>query len=1188
MELSDYEEVEAPQEINVTYSKLDEIDHVLIRPTMYLGSVNPTVTDEFCFDYVNGEVKPKPVKYSYAIVHAFNEILTNSGDNVDRSRRSGFSPGALEVRMDNKVVSVRNSGRPIPVEKQEDGIWIPQMIFGILRSSSNYDETQIRMGGGTNGLGAKLVNIFSTTFQVVVGDAAFAKKKFTGVWSNNMRDAPEISVESYKGDNFVEVTWEIDFDKVGIKEYSEDIIQLFAMISINYSLTCKVPVRFNGYKYNFSDPIDFCALIWGPESVEKAIVYYDWEKGREPKGNKINWDNNIPKNEVVLLDTPDGGFDMAFANGVYNKEGGTHVDGAYSDFSAKFIKKLKYASDTVKLTVKDIKAHASMLVNCRVPNPGFQGQMKTKLLEPKIRFDFPEKDVDYALKNWDLTQRIRAEIEAKLFKKLKATEGKGRSMIFDKAQDATRAGTSDSKNCTYMMVEGLSAAQYPLKRINHLKKFPGPRFNGIHPLRGKLMNVSKATIQDLEKSKEIQTAVNMLGLSYGVDYTSEEARDTLRYGRILIITDADDDGKHIACLIINFFNLFFRGLIRSGMVAVLEIPVIKVYDKKGNVVGRFYSSNEYDEWFSKLSDSEKKKYEKPLYFKGLATSEDEDIKDDTEHSPTVQIIYDDMAEDVLDMAFGKENADLRKMWIQEWRDKTDYEDIGLKKISEIEWTRTVSSMISDGWVVYSTTNLIRSIPCVWDGLKEVQRKIIYQSLKEWKNCHKVDRSQQIAVYQLGGSVAKEMKYHHGDKSLNDTIIRMCQDFVGSNNLPLLWSKTQVGTRYFGPKVAGQARYIKVQIHPITHYIFPMDIISLMPAKIDEGNEVEPEWLPSIIPMVLANGCNGIATGHSTFIPNHNPLDLIEWLQQRCSGIEEPTPITPWYKDFRGKIEIKRTSNSNELNFGDSDDETEESDEETEGDDLGSYREKKGLRNSMVVEGSFVSRLENQRTKNPRHVIEINELPIGVWLDGYRRWLEKLQKEDKSIDEFDCEIDYDTQKIKIVIKGWNVREEDGKIKKVNLVNLGLKKSFGVSNMNLIDQNGYPINFPNVQAILHEYYNNMIQVFRFYKEKILDEVKTKYETDENKAKFVNLVITGKVVVSIDNKPRPQHDIIEDMRAHHVRDSEKLINSVTISQLTEELYNKLLKQVKDGKANYREISEKSPESMWFDRLEDLKTRL
>ena len=1177
MELSEYDEVEAPQEINVTYSKLDEIDHVLVRPTMYLGSTNASSSEEFCFDFETGEAKQKNVRYSYAIVHAYNEILTNAGDNVDRSRRSGFSPGTMEVRMDNKTIRVRNSGRPIPVEKQEDGIYIPQMIFGMLRSSSNYDETQVRMGGGTNGLGAKLVNIFSKTFQVTVGDAAFAKKKFVGVWTNNMRDAPDIKVEKYKGENYVEVSWEIDFDKVGIKEYSKDIIQMFAMIAVNYSLTCKVPIRFNGYKYDFSDPLEFCSLIWGPEVVEKAIVHHDWERGREPKGNKINWDQNIPKNELVLLDTPDSGYDMAFANGVYNKEGGTHVEGAYSDFAGKFIKKLKYPSDTVKLSVRDIKLHVSLLVNCRVPNPVFQGQMKTKLLEPKIRFDIPEKEVDIALKSWDLKQRIDAEINAKMYKKLKATEGKGRSMIFEKAHDATRAGTADAKNCTYILVEGLSASQYPLKRINHFKKFPGPRYNGIHPLRGKLLNVSKSTVKEITESTEIRTMVEMLGLKYGADYSIQEEIDTLRYGRIEIITDADDDGKHISCLILNFFNCFFPGIIKNGLIAILEIPVIKVQDKKGNVVGRFYSSAEYDKWNSSLSESERKKLEKPLYFKGLATSEDDDIKDDVDHAPRVRIVYDDMAPAVLDMAFGKDNADLRKLWIQEWRDKTDYEDIGLVKLSEIEWDRTVSSMISDGWVTYSTTNLIRSIPCVWDGLKEVQRKIIFQSLKEWKNCHRVDRGQQIMVYQLGGSVAKEMKYHHGDKSLNDTITRMCQDFVGSNNLPLLWSKTQVGTRFMGPKVTGQARYIKVQINPITHYIFPMDIISLMPPKIDEGNEVEPEWLPSIIPVVLCNGTSGIATGHSTFIPNHNPLDLIEWLQRRCSGVEDPEPVNPWYKNFRGKIEIKRSSNLNEYDFA--------SEESVEEDD---YVESKGVRNSMVVEGTFVSRLENQRTKNPRHVIEVTELPIGVWLNDYRKWLEKMKKEDKFIDDFDWEIDYDTQKIKITIKGWNMRDEEGKLRKVNLVNLGLKRSYGLSNMNLIDENGYPISYENVQDILHEYYNRMIQIFKYYKDQLLKEMKMKYEADENKAKFVNLIITGEVLLSDHNKPRPQREIVEDMKSHSVKDPEKLLTSVSVSQLTEELYNKLLKQVRDGKELHRQTSERTPESMWFDRLEELKGKI
>eukprot|EP00828_Plagiopyla_frontata_P035759 TRINITY_DN47367_c0_g1_i2.p2 TRINITY_DN47367_c0_g1~~TRINITY_DN47367_c0_g1_i2.p2 ORF type:complete len:190 (-),score=24.39 TRINITY_DN47367_c0_g1_i2:586-1155(-) len=165
-------------------------------------------------------------------------------------------------------------------------------------------------------------------------------------------------------------------------------------------------------------------------------------------------------------------------------------------------------------------------------------------------------------------------------------------------------------------------------------------------------------------------------------------------------------------------------------------------------------------------------------------------------------------------------------------------------------------------IVFSVSDNLRSIPCICDGFKPGQRKILYSCfLKRLKS--------EIKVAQLSGYVSEKSAYHHGEVSLQQTIIGLAQRFVGSNNISLLDPNGQFGTRDVGGKDAASARYIFTNLSGIARKIFVEEDDHIVNYLEDDGERVEPEWYMPVIPMCLVNGAEGIGTGWSTSIPNYN-------------------------------------------------------------------------------------------------------------------------------------------------------------------------------------------------------------------------------------------------------------------------------------------------------------------------------
>ena len=600
-------------------------EHIYNITDTYIGSDEKMPRSERVLNLETMCFQQEDITLPEGVEQLFVEISSNAGDNVARSLRHGVDPGEVTLTMNRHMISVRNGGIPIPVEMHPtENMWVPQLIFGVLHSSSNYDKNKIRTECGRNGYGAKVTNIFSKQFMVTVGDSN-NKRWYRQIWGNNMlnRSEPEIK-EGYEGKSFVEVVYKMDFDRFGYEEYPDEAFRLFARHAADMSFTGKVPVSFNGIKLNVQKSRDYAKLYLGEEKVKNSIVYYQWAPGVptvEKKGVFYSTVKGVvPMIEICAVDTPDEALNVSFANGKWTRNGGVHADAAFKAIASSVLVTVNGDSKnkkkrSQKLNLGDVKRHVSVFVSCWVGNPKFDSQAKRELKSPAPKIVIDEKLLQPILK-WDLVNRLYAELEAKQFRASSKSDGRKTKFLSDiKGEDANDAGTVRSENCTLYVTEGKSAMGFAVKMLSLFDK--GRDFIGLLPLKGKPLNVMNAPPMQIAENSEILEIKRMLGLRERVNYLIDENFKTLRYGHLMILADADTDGKHILGLVLNLFHCKYPSLLARGYVKYLRTKIVDVVKGTGKNQQRlkFYSDHEYDLWRAQTPDYTKWHHS---YFKGLA------------------------------------------------------------------------------------------------------------------------------------------------------------------------------------------------------------------------------------------------------------------------------------------------------------------------------------------------------------------------------------------------------------------------------------------------------------------------------------------------------------------------------------------------------------------------------------------
>merc|ERR1719394_1003048 len=462
-----------------------------------------------------------------------------------------------------------------------------------------------------------------------------------------------------------------------------------------------------------------------------------------------------------------------------------------------------------------------------------------------------------------------------------------------KLEDANEAGTKNGLGCTLILTEGDSAKTLAVAGLGVV----GRDYYGVYPLKGKLLNVREASQKQIMENKEITDLVKIIGLSYKKKYMSTEDVSSLRYGKVMIMTDQDQDGSHIKGFVINFIHHNWPSLLKLPFLEEFITPIVKV--TKGNNSISFYSLPEFQEWKEATDNWHTWKIK---YYKGLGTSTSKEAKeyfsDMVRHK--IKFKYDGTGDDdSILLAFSKKAVDQRKEWLTNWMEEGKRrKELGLAEVYLYEKdTRAVNyqDFVNKELVLFSNMDNERSIPCLVDGLKPGQRKVLFTCMKR-----RLDKKE-IKVAQLAGSVAEVSAYHHGEASLMGTIINLAQNFVGSNNINVLQPISQFGTRLSGGKDSASPRYIFTKLSPLIRNIFNENDDNILDYLLDDNQKIEPEWYMPILPMVLVNGAEGIGTGWSTKVPNYNPRELVKNIKKMLNG-EDCKPMKPWFKNYRGTIE----------------------------------------------------------------------------------------------------------------------------------------------------------------------------------------------------------------------------------------------------------------------------------------------
>ncbi|KAF9935286.1 DNA topoisomerase 2 [Linnemannia zychae] len=866
---TEYNENKTIEEI---YQRKTPLEHILLRPDTYIGTTEMNQQSLWVLDPGQTKFVNRPVNIVPGLYKIVDEILVNAADN--KIRDPTMDTIRVDIDRENGMISVFNNGKGIPVEMHKtEHCYVPELIFGHLLTSSNYDDSQKKVTGGRNGYGAKLCNIFSTEFIVETADKNNGLN-YKQVFTKNMSvtGKPKITAMKKK-EEFTRISFKPDFTRFNMESIDDDLEALLKKRAYDMAGCVKgVKVFLNGERIkirNFKEYVDMY-IPDVAEGEDRVKLVYDTPHER--------W-------EIACIPS-DGQFQhVSFVNSICTSKGGVHVDYVSNMIVKELVDVVKKRSKSTNVKPFHIKSHMWVFVNCLIENPAFDSQTKeTMTLKQSAfgsKFDLSDKFIKDVIKS-PIVEGVINWAAVKDTLALKKTDGSSnrKRLAIAKLEDAHKAGRY-GKDCTLILTEGDSAKTLVMAGFSVI----GRDYFGVFPLRGKMLNVRDMAMSSVATNAEISNIKQILGLKQGMEYKSV---NDLRYGHLMIMTDQDHDGSHIKGLIINFLEHYFPSLLKiPGFLVEFITPIIKA--TRGKEKKSFYTLPEFEAW--KESENGARGW-KIKYFKGLGTSTKEDAKDYfsqmEKHKKEFAPITDD-ARSLVDMAFNKKKADERKEWLANYEPGT-FLDTTISKIP-------IEDFINKELILFSLADNIRSIPSVVDGLKPGQRKVIFGAFKK-----KIVN--ELKVAQLAGYVSEKSAYHHGEQSLTMTIVGLAQDYVGSNNVNLLMPNGQFGSRMQGGKDAASARYIFTALSPITRRVFHLHDDPLLKYLNDDGDSIEPEWYMPVLPMVLVNGSEGIGTGWSSSIPNYNPMDIIANIRRLMKG-EEQVPLVPWYRGFVGTIEKEK-------------------------------------------------------------------------------------------------------------------------------------------------------------------------------------------------------------------------------------------------------------------------------------------
>lgn len=1139
------------KKVETKYKKYELLEHIQSLPDTYIGSTELTKIRTYIYSSESKKMLEKEITYIPGLLKIFDEVIVNAIDHSMRLKSESkenikhVKNIKISIDKDSGEISVFNDGNGIDIEKHSEynDIWIPELIFGELLTSTNYDKTQEKTWGGKNGFGAKLTNIFSKEFTIETVDH-YTKKIYTQKFSNNMRDRSKPTIKSSQKQPYTQITFKPDYERFGLSDgMTDDIYDLFMRRVIDACATTNkdVSVFFNNEKLMIKDFEKYAELF--VEKTEQPLVY---------EVCNDRW-------EIVATLSKTGIHEqISFVNGINTIRGGRHVDYVTQNIIKRLVD-LVQSKKKKTIKAQHIKDNLIIFVKSIIVNPSFDSQSKETLTTQTSKFgskcELSDKFIDKLYKS-GIVDKALSLTEFHEQKKLVKTDGKKTNkLIIPKLDDANNAGTKNSSNCTLILTEGDSAKTMAISGLSVI----GRDNYGVFPLRGKVMNVKDASLQKISDNAEITALKKILGLEQNKKYSDVAS---LRYGSIMIMTDQDHDGSHIKGLLFNVFQSLWNTLYKiDGFMTSMLTPIIKATNTRTKEVIPFYNMSDYEKWCKSNSTSNWK----IKYYKGLGTSSDEEAKEYFRNMKKITYTHSHNSDEKIDLAFNKKRSDDRKTWLINY-DKNDVLDYTKDKVN-------YDTFINKEFIHYSNRDLERSINHLCDGLKESTRKILYACFKRKLY------SNEIKVAQLAGNVSEVTAYHHGENSLQQAIIGMAQIYVGTNNINLLSPNGQFGSRIQGGSDASSPRYIYTLISQLTKLIFKEEDNCILNYLNEDGQVIEPDYYIPIIPMILVNGGVGIGTGFSTNVPLFNPSNIIDSCLNICSEIESNNvsvkceddlfkiysiidnlvinDYTPYYLGFNGKIE----------------------------------KNEKGLYESRGVYNWIDDT-----------TLQINELPIGTWTEDYKEFLESLILNNQfNLKSFESHYTAKNVNFLLYFTPGSRTVHSNTAKFENNFKLVSTKNLSINNIHLYSEKGSIKKYNNTSDIIKEWSKIRINKYYLRKNHQVKNLENDYNILSSKIRFILDVIAGNIKIMnvkldiIANKlvelkyPKIYKDSdnsTDDTENDLIKGYNYLIK-MPISQLTLDRKLILEKEVEDLKNKLDLLKNTSINKIWKDELEILKNK-
>ena len=535
---------------------LEGLEAVRKRPGMYIGSVS-----------------------SKGLNHLIYEIVDNSVDE----HLAGYCDRIYVTLEEDGSATIEDKGRRIPIEMHEKGMRTERLVFTLLHAGGKFDDSAYKTSGGLHGVGSSVVNALSTHMTVTVkkGGYIHTDSYERGIPTTELVDGllPTIGKTRETGTKINFLPDDTIFDKTWFKE-EEVKSRLHETAYLNPGLTIifednRKPIK----EYVvFHEPDGLIGFLYDMNRSKECIhepIYFKSEAEGITVECAIQYVNEFHENV------------LGFCNNIYNSEGGTHLTGFKTSFTTiinSYSRSLGILKDKdANFNGADVRNGMTAVISIKHPDPRFEGQTKTKLDNQDAAKVVSKITNDELVRFFDRNlETLKAIIGcAEKAAKIRKSEEKAKTNMlskpkysFDSNGKLANCESRDPEKCEIFIVEGDSAGGSAKNARNRM-------YQAILPIRGKILNVEKASIDKILANAEIKTMINAFGCGFSEGYGNDFDISKLRYNKIVIMADADVDGAHIATLLLTLFYRFMPELIYEGHVYIAMPPLYKAMPAKG-------------------------------------------------------------------------------------------------------------------------------------------------------------------------------------------------------------------------------------------------------------------------------------------------------------------------------------------------------------------------------------------------------------------------------------------------------------------------------------------------------------------------------------------------------------------------------------------------------------------------------